>query len=37
MENAANLGMLLGGLGFFLLGCGAMWFISEWLKLKKKE
>ena len=35
MENLANLGMFLGGLGFLLGGCGLMWFISEWVKKNK--
>ncbi len=34
MDNLANLGILLGGLGLLLLGCGLMWFISVWSKRK---
>ena len=34
MDNLADLGMFLGGLGFLLGGCGLMWFISEWIKKK---
>ena len=35
MENLASLGILLGGLGVLFLGCGLMWFISEYFKTKK--
>jgi len=35
MENLSNLGIFLGGIGFLLLGCGLMWFISEWVKKNK--
>ena len=35
MENLSNLGIFLGGIGVLLLGCGLMWFISEWVKIKK--
>ena len=35
MENLASLGILLGGLGLLLIGCGIMWFISVWSKQKE--
>jgi hypothetical protein len=34
METLSSLGILLGGLGILLLGCGSMWFISVWSKKK---
>ena len=37
METLADLGMFLGGLGFLLLGCGVMWFISLWSKQKEEK
>ena len=40
MDNLANLGIFLAGVGILLLGCGLMWFItvySENIKSKRKE
>jgi hypothetical protein len=37
METLANLGMFLGGVGFLLLGCGLMWFISVWSEKNKEK
>ena len=34
MEALSSLGIFLGGLGIFFLGCGLMWFISLWSKMK---
>ena len=34
MDTLASLGILLGGLGVLLLGCGLMWFVSEYSKKK---
>jgi hypothetical protein len=34
MENLADLGILLGGLGLLLIGTGLNWFISVWSKKK---
>ena len=35
METLASLGILLGGLGVLLLGCGLMWFLSMYLEKYK--
>jgi len=35
MEALSSIGIFFAGLGIFLLGCGLMWFISEWSKTKK--
>ena len=34
MDFFYSMGFFLGGLGILLLGCGLMWFISEWVKRK---
>ena len=35
METLSSLGIFLGGVGILLLGCGLMWFISEWKNQKE--
>jgi hypothetical protein len=35
MEALSSIGIFFAGLGILLLGCGLMWFISEWTKTKK--
>lgn len=40
MENLSALGIFLGGLGFFFLGCGLFWWVSlydKYMRLKHKE
>jgi len=32
MENLASLGILMGGLGLLLTGCGIMWYCSLYSK-----
>ncbi len=34
MENLASLGIFLAGVGVLLLGCGLMWFVTEYSKKK---
>jgi len=35
MEQLADLGLFLGGFGFFLVGCGCMWWISLYAKSRE--
>jgi hypothetical protein len=37
MDGLAEIGMFFIGLGILLLGCGLMWFISEWSKIAKAK
>ncbi|UCG84155.1 MAG: hypothetical protein JSW38_04890 [Dehalococcoidia bacterium] len=37
MDGLAEIGMFFIGLGILLLGCGLMWFISEWSKIAKEN
>jgi len=37
MENLSSLGTLLGGLGFLLLGCGLLWWVSLYDKYNKSK
>ena len=32
-----DFGIFLAGVGILLLGCGLMWYISEWTKLNKPQ
>ncbi len=34
MENLASLGIFFTGIGVLLLGCGLMWFVSEYSNKK---
>ncbi len=37
MENLSSLGIFLGGLGFFFLGCGLFWWVSLYEKFNKSK
>ena len=37
MENLESLGILMGGLGFFLLSCGLFWWVSLYEKYNKSK
>ena len=37
MENLSSLGIFLGGLGFFFVGCALFWFVSVYEKHKKSK
>jgi hypothetical protein len=34
METLSQLGIFFSGVGFLMLGCGLMWFVSEYAKKK---
>ena len=37
MENAAELGQLMGGLGLLLMGVGVLWFVTVYNEIHKKK
>ena len=37
MDTLASLGILLGGIGVLLLGCGLMWFLSMYSEKYKQS
>ena len=37
MENLAGFGTFLGGLGIFFIGLAALWFVTVYKDINKKE
>ena len=37
MDHLSGLGIFLGGLGFLLLSCAAMWWISLYAKINESK
>lgn len=37
METLSSLGVFLGGVGFLLIGCGLMWWITLYNKYHKSK
>jgi hypothetical protein len=37
LSTLGDFGFFLGGVGVLLIGCGLMWFVSEWASINKQK